>query len=402
MKKVGILICFIWPLISSIFGVQLLVGEFGVLGKPELISYSNVLLVLIGIIIIRKDIKKPSKMASLWLFFYLLFYGFGLFSAGLSGFNAPISRTLLPLTFFIGFYFFISNNEYSLFFFKVFTVSLVASSFLTILFFKLNYDFDYHGFVPWPIDRAGGVYADANNAALVSVLAYFFLNLFFVPTKPKQKIIKYLLLFIIFYSLFITFSTTGLSTFIVLFLINNHKFFKGIKLIIFGLFGIMFYSSLFVAKSLTSQLNLSESQIQKINNLINVLTLNTEQVDSSGRAGLIDNFMINIYKNPIIGNGIDFSVVNRAHNTYLVILGDAGIITFAFFLFILVYYLIKSLHLKTHLRLFCFSIILILCIFMISLQTVINQPYLIVLFVFIGYLIDNQQSLLKKQTSLTT
>jgi len=34
------------------------------------------------------------------------------------------------------------------------------------------------------------------------------------------------------------------------------------------------------------------------------------------------------------------------------------------------------------------AILIVLYIFMVSLQSVINQPYLIVLFVFIGYMID--------------
>ena len=354
MKKTGIIICFIWPLISSILGVQMLAGEFWSDDIAELIAYSNVLLILSGLFIIKNDIKTPSKTARFWFLFYLVFYSFGLLSTGLSGFDAPIMRTLVPVIYFTGFYFFISNEKYFFLFFKVITFSFVTSAIITIYLFKINYDFDYHGIVPWPIDRAGGLYGDANNAALVSLMAYIFFNHFFVPVNKLQKILKYFVISIIFYSLFITFSTTGLSTFLIIFLIDNYKFFKGIRLIIFGWLGIIFYSSLFLIKSLTSQLNLSEAQINKINNLINVLTLNNEQIDNSGRAGLIENFLPYIYKNPIFGNGIDFSIVHRAHNTYLVVLGDAGIITFTFFIFILVYYLIKSWRLKTYLRVFLF------------------------------------------------
>ncbi|WP_282123442.1 O-antigen ligase family protein [Algibacter mikhailovii] len=389
MKKVAIIICFIWPLISSILGIQLLVGEFRILSNAEIVNYSNALLVLIGLFVIYKDIDTPSKTAGLWFIFYILFYGFGLLSVGLSNFDAPIARTLLTLIYFTSFYFFISNDANCLLFFKIFTFSLVVSAFTTLYLFKINYDFDYHGVVPWGVNRAGGLYADANNAALVSILAYFFFNYFFVPINKLQKGLKYFVLIIIFYSLVVTFSTTGLSTFIILFIINNHKFFKGFKLIIFGVVGLALYSSLFLIQSYTSQLNLTEAQTNKVNNLINVLTLNTNEVNNSGRGELMENFMINIYNSPVIGNGIDFSVVKRAHNTYLVVLGDAGILTFIFFIFVLVTYVVKSLKLKNRMRIFCFSIILTLCIFMISLQSVINQTYLIILFVFIGYVIDN-------------
>ena len=41
-----------------------------------------------------------------------------------------------------------------------------------------------------------------------------------------------------------------------------------------------------------------------------------------------------------------------------------------------------------HLRFFTMSIIISICVFMLSLHSIINQPYLIVLFVFVGYLMD--------------
>ncbi|MEC7263184.1 MAG: hypothetical protein VXW38_05555, partial [Bacteroidota bacterium] len=43
-------------------------------------------------------------------------------------------------------------------------------------------------------------------------------------------------------------------------------------------------------------------------------------------------------------------------------------------------------------RFFVLPILMVLCIFMLSLQSVINQPYLIALFVYLGYLIDEKNN----------
>ncbi|OBX21892.1 hypothetical protein A9996_17560 [Gelidibacter algens] len=118
------------------------------------------------------------------------------------------------------------------------------------------------------------------------------------------------------------------------------------------------------------------------------MTLNLDQVDNSGRADLLENVLYYLYKNPVLGNGIDFSVSMRGHNTFVGVWVDAGVLTFLFFIFMLSYYFLKTFSLNLQFRYFAMSILIVLYIFMISLQSVINQPYLIVLFVFVGYLID--------------
>jgi multidrug efflux pump subunit AcrB len=43
-------------------------------------------------------------------------------------------------------------------------------------------------------------------------------------------------------------------------------------------------------------------------------------------------------------------------------------------------------------RFFVLPLLLTMCVFMLTLQTVINQPYLMALFIYIGYLIDDKNS----------
>jgi len=200
-----------------------------------------------------------------------------------------------------------------------------------------------------------------------------------------------LILIAIFYSIFITFSTTGLLAFIVIFFILNFKFFTGMRIILLGLGIVLFYLGIFSIKSQTKELNLSQAQIVKVDNIINVLTLNVEKVDSSGRGYLLENLMYYLYKNPLLGNGLSFASKASGHNTYLGVWVDAGLFTFLYFIFVLSFYMVKTFTLELHLKLFSISLLIALYISMLSLQTVINQPYLVVLFAFVGYIIDNSK-----------
>lgn len=398
MKKIAIIVCFFYPIIAAIINLQFLAVAFISTNAGRLVSRSNLLLVLLGIFIIQKDIKCLSKTSGLWLKYYLLYYSFGLLATGIFGFESPIVVSLIPVAFFISFYFFLSIDTYRITFFKVITYTFLISSILTVILFKMNYDFDYGdigGYVPYQVNRASGLYQDANSAALVNVIAYILFDKYFNPINKSQKIIKILLLIIISYSVLITYSTTGLFALVIIFIITNYKLFKGLKLIIFGILFIIFYLSLFLFKSYTSELNLTQHQIYKLNNFINLLTLNTNEIDNSGRGALVERLFQYIYQNPILGNGIEFSVAMSGHNTYVGVWGDAGLITFLFFIFLLIIYLTRSMRLKIEWRFFCLAMLITLCVFMMSLQSVINQEYLMVVFVFLGYIIDNQ-GLVKK------
>jgi O-antigen ligase len=171
----------------------------------------------------------------------------------------------------------------------------------------------------------------------------------------------------------------------------NYKFFTGIKLFIFASIIPLFYVGIFALKSQIHQLGLSVAQTDKVSNIINLLTLNFDDVDSSGRGNLIERSLRYIFDNPFIGNGVDFSVSKLVHNTYVGIWVDAGIFTFLFFIFMLCCYFFRTFSLNPRIRFFAMSILFVLFIFMISLQSVINQPYLVVLFVFVGYLIDHNR-----------
>ena len=392
MNKLLVYICFYWPIASSVLNFQGLVNVFISNSLSQQLAYFNVLLILVGIFFIKKDRDNLSKTNKIWFVFYLLYYCFALLASGIHGFGSAILATFVAPIYFIGFYFLLSDPDQLKPFFKILTILFVIASVFTIYLYQIQFNMDDHGILARGVDRAEGLYGDANNAALVSIIAYILFDKFYNPSHIIFRLFKILTLVVIFYSLFLTFSTTGLFVFSIIFFISNYKFFTGLRIAILGILVALLYVGIFSLKSQTKNLNLSAHQIHKIDNIINLMTLNLDKVDNSGRGDLIENILPYLYENPFIGNGVDFSVVMRGHNTYLNIWVDAGLFTFLFFIFMLCFYFLRAFSLDPEQRYFALSILTVLYIFMFSLQTVINQPNLIVLIVLVGYTIDYNRS----------
>lgn len=392
MNKLLVYICFYWPIVSSTLNAQGFVNVFISNSLSQQLAYFNVLLITVGVFLVKKEPVNLSKTNKTWLIFYLIYYSLALLASGIHGFSSAILATLVAPIYFVGFYFLLSDPDQVKPFFKILTILFVIASFFTIYLFSINFDIENPENYGRKLDRAGGLYGDANNAALVSIMAYILFDKIYNPSTIIFRALKVIVLLIIFYSVFLTFSTTGLFVFTAVFFISNYKYFTGIRLAILGILIALLYVGIFSIQSQTKDLDLSARQIQKIDNVINLLTLNLEKVDNSGRGELIENILPYLFENPIIGNGVDFSVVMRGHNTYIGIWGDAGIFTLLFFIFMLCFYFLKAFSLDPEQRYFAMSILTVLYIFMFSLQTVINQPNLIVLIVLIGYMIDYNKS----------
>ena len=354
----------------------------------QVFAYSNILFLFIGIATSPNLTHKGSKTAKLWFLFYLLYFTFGFIATAYHDFNAPIMRTIIPVIYFWGFFTFFKNAENVEIYQKLFTGLLLFSSILTIYLMKINFDIDYGGIHIYKLDRAGGVYGDANNAALVSILTYIFVKQIFKPKTKTQKIIKIALYFVIFYSLVLTFSTTGLSVFLIILIVSNQSFFTRERLFLLFVAGIIGFITILNLQTITKDMPLTKNQRYKIDNLVNVVTLSTDKVDNSGRGELLGAMLEKVYENPFLGNGIDYSVVVRGHNTYIGIWADAGIFAFLLFVGILILHYYRMLQTKEATRSFGLSILIVFSVFMISLQSILNQPYLITVFAYLGYLID--------------
>lgn len=382
-------ICFYTPLVISWLNIQGLISRFISPSLSQMVAYFNLFLLLLGIVLFRKNIGSISKTIGLWFIFFILYYSFGLLASGISGFQSSILATLVPVIYFTSFYFLLSNKKQFYLFFEIITICLVISSFLTIILIKLNIDAYTGEEHKWALDRAGGITGDPNAAAYTSIFAYIFFNQLYISNKYFVKIIKPLILLSLFYSLILTYSTTGLFVFTLVFFLLNYKLFKGIKLLLIIIFIPLFYVFVFTLRANVNDLGLSEAQTAKVNNITNLLTFNFDDVDSSGRSTLIEKAVQFIEEKPIIGNGVDYAVSEHVHNTYIGVWVDSGLFTLLFFIYMLLYLFYKISSVKSQIKVFGMSILITLYIFMISLQSVINQPNLIVLFAFVGYLADN-------------
>jgi hypothetical protein len=382
--------CFLVPYVITVFNLQVFVTRFISNSLAQLIAYGNIALLFIGIIITLKKRGEFSKTARLWIIYYITYFAFATLGSALNDNPAQILVSIIPFIYILAFYFYLSIPENRKLFREVTLVSFTVSSILCIYFFKINFDLDFNGIYMYKLDRAEGVFGDANNAALVAILSYIFIFKLYNPIKRPLKYFKIILLLTMFYCLFLTFSTTGFLVFIISNIMLNHKFFSPKRILLVVFIVPVFYLALINLDTLTKGANLRPHQQMKIDNIVNILTLNTSEVDDSGRNELVANLINYIYENPFIGNGIDFAISQHGHNTIVGVWADAGIFTLLIFIIMLLLYLKNSIIAPPNVRFFALPLLISMCVFMLSLQSVINQPYLMALFVYIGYIIDEK------------
>lgn len=383
-------LCFLVPFVGTVLNIQALAVLYISESFSQIIAYSFIALLVAGIFFSIKNAGRFSKTAGLWIGFYMVYFAFGTVASIVQNnpFNFLVS--IIPVIYFFAFYVYLSNPDNIKLFTYTALVSLVISSLLCIYLFKINWDLDHRGIYIYNVDRAGGVFGDANNAALVAVISFILVLKVYNPTKKLFKYFKLVLLLAMFYCLAITFSTTGYFVFIISFIVLNLKFFTPKRMLLVIIFIPLFYLALINLNNLTSSLDLTTPQRLKINNIVNLVTFNTDQLDNSGRGELLENLLIYVYKNPIFGNGVDFTVSIRGHNTIVGVWADAGIFGLLAFLIMLGNYFRKAIISPPDKRYFTISILVVMCVFMLSLQTVINQGYLMALFVYLGYVLDEK------------
>lgn len=388
MKKT-VYLFFLIPFVLSALNIQALAGKFVSVSSGEIIAYGNVLLVIIGTIFCFKESGKIPYTIKLWIWFFMIYYSFGLIGNLLYFPDAPLTKTLIPVIYFIGFSIFLSYKENNQLFSKIAAYTFLVANLLLIYFEKINFSMNAGGIYEYSLSRAGGVFGDANNAAIVSLLSFIFIYNVFDPTNILEKLLKLLGLAISIYALFLTFSNTGFIVLLIVLGLTYHKYFSP-RRILFLILLVPLCAILIVQYALLSS-NLDSIQKDRIENVINVLSLNTDKVALSDRDVLLKNMLNFVYENPVIGNGVYFSTSIRGHNTIIGIWADAGVISFLFFIFVLFQYYKRTILAPSEIRYFTLSIVIVLSIFMLTLQTIINQPYLIVLFAFMSYKIANSQ-----------
>lgn len=392
MKKKIIDICLLFPVTASALNFQGWVSMFLSPTIGQILSYGNILLIMIGTVFLLKKRAPHTETGNLWLPYFLVFYLMVSVASVINGYKYAILSSIVPLIFCIGHLSYLRFRENIVKLEILLTIVFTIANSLLIYFVIINFDYDFYqkGIqLSYGLDRAQGIYGDANNAAFVGVLGYIFVSKCFNPKTKIQFLLKIAFLLISTYATFLTYSTTGFVVFIMSFALLNFKYLNKIRLLLLPFLLAGFYLVMINLSSLLDGVDLNPRQKEKILNFENLMKLDFDNVSTSGRDEFVEQLMEYIYESPLLGNGLDFGAHHHGHNTYLSIFSDAGIFPLLLFLFLLFKYF-KNIMLVTYeQRFFALSIFLGFCLFMLSLQTIINQPYLLVIFVYLAYFIDS-------------
>lgn len=379
---------FYTPLVLDLLNIQAFVAKFVSVSLSQMIAYLNVGLIVLGSIFMIKQTKRFPKLVQLWFLFFLCYFAFGFLAVGLHGGTPPILKSLIPVIYLIAYSILLSIPTERSNISKIFAGAFFTSCLFLIVFNYFNFSLDHDGIYEYTLDRAGGVYGDANNSAVSAILSFIFIKNVFIPKTRLQKFLKVLGLLISTYAVLLTFSKTGMVVFLLVLVITYQKMFTAQRILFSIIFIPIAFILLFNWGKTTDKLN--DVQKERIESIGNILTLQTDKISYSERDVLFKNMLEKIYENPIIGNGVNFSVSIRGHNTIFGVWADAGILTFVLFLFLLFLHFKKALFVERSCRIFVLPILITLSIFMLSLQTIINQGYLIIVFVLMGYLLDSK------------
>lgn len=390
-------VCFYIPIFLNVLNVQAFLSRFISANLAQAFAYGAVGLMLIGTISLLKEKGPWNLILRTWLFYYSCYFGFGLLANVIHGNDVQLLKSLIILIYFIGFSTLLSVQEHRIPIAKTIGIGLFISCIFTIIFHSLNFSLDVSGIYEYKLERAGGVYGDANNAALASILSFIFIHYFFTPKTILGRIVKNCALLISCYALILAFSKTGFLIFAIVLGLFFHKWFT-FKRLIFTAFLLPTFVIGVFQWGLNSS-SVSKEQKARLESLVNIVTLQTDKIDFSNRDVLLKNMLNYVYENPFIGNGINFSVEIRGHNTLIGVWADAGIFTFIIFLILLFLYYKESFLTQGKVKFLSFSILITLCTYMLSLQTVINQGYIMAILVLLSYLLYdiNSQKQLEKQ-----
>ena len=112
----------------------------------------------------------------MWFWFFAIYYCFGLLANVVEGNKVLILKQAIPIIYLISFSIYLGIVENHIMAGKVIAISFFISCLLLIYFHFINFDLDHRGIYKYNLDRAGGVYGDANQAALVALLAFVLLK----------------------------------------------------------------------------------------------------------------------------------------------------------------------------------------------------------------------------------
>jgi len=395
MKKI-VHLFFLVPFIINALNLQDWISLYVGGTSGQLVAYGNVGLLILGSFLIIKLKGSPIGTPGTWAVFFAVHYSLSILASILYDNPANFGYTLVNIVFYFSFLLYLKRLVDLSFIQTYFTIVFSIASICLIFLWNMQIDLDYFSSdLSWGLDRASGLYGDANNACLVSIISYVFLKFTDFGNLPFKSLIKLILTLLISYSVILTFSTTGYLVFVFVVILCNYKYLSK-RNILASMFALpLLYLIIINLTWLTAGLNLNERQQSKIVNFENIFSFKFDQIDNSGRFEHIDNVIGKLYENPFSGHGFDFGLNHLTHNTYLNIWLESGIIGLIVLIVVLAIYFSRAIKVEKRTKYFSLAILFAVSIFMLSLQTVINQPYIMVVLTYVGVLID--KGLIKKK-----
>ncbi|MEC7770167.1 MAG: O-antigen ligase family protein [Bacteroidota bacterium] len=190
--------------------------------------------------------------------------------------------------------------------------------------------------------RYGGFYIDPNAAGLVCITGY---ALTYGIKNTKERILGQ---FIFSLGGFMTFSRTFILIWLLLNLIALKISLKNAKIFILGAIAVI------ILLVFSEKLQLNEVRFQQMKSIVTNEKVDTQELNKGSRTETWSIFYKYIADKPFFGNGFGSFHGNGVyrigpHNTYLFIIGEAGIIALAIFMAFQFILLKKSLfHFNEH------------------------------------------------------
>jgi len=378
-------------------------------------------LLLITLILLFINNVRQIRIQTLFIL-PLLFLGtylfFGSLSAVFLGYPVEFIRTLrgiiTTIIIFISVYTFLSNIHNGFTSIKLLNIIyffLIVSTLLVIVAYFSGFQEygKYAANTGGATERYSGVFKNPNQAgAMANYCMVFSLYFFMHERKISKQVLLIVMIFTCFTAAYLSFSKTALITswvilggFLLAFsytimMTNKRLKYGRVLLLSFTLFYLVFtyYTD---SNKIIELTKIQENRISQVNRAYKG---EFDDEVTSGRVSLITYAWELISSNPFFGYGLGYfhRLPGRnlgAHNTYLTIWGEAGIMPFLLYLVLLFVLLVKSIKIKN----FAFLLIGILAIFFIqggSKHTLIDDRAFNILLVVIVYIIEREKNNFKQ------
>lgn len=312
-------------------------------------TISPIILVLSIIILLASLKQKSYLLYNMYIAYFLLYLGIGLISLGVSGKMGEKSlQTIIDITttfIIVSASFFGIKKEIC----KYGNQIIKYIGWLIIISVLISIFMDITG-VTHEIDRyrtdirLSGIFANPNETSAQALFSIIFIK-YLYSTRKNSFFMKtiYLILFILsFYALFLANSRVIIGIAILLFLLN-FLFYTKFSLKTLSIYTLLALAMLNVSENIYNNANISLRK--RIDNSTTIFEKGITDENSGGRIYLANHALDMIYKNPFIGVGLGkmqkMEDIGGAHNAYLAIWGNAGIVPLLFFLFFISVLLLK-------------------------------------------------------------